>query len=90
MPLTDKEQLQEELAELRRLAQSPAWDLYSSHLRQLVIRAEEEKALHLRKNDTHRAILIQGQVDGMKRALDALDKMISSVNLNKDESIPSY
>lgn len=62
---------------LLRLKRSPAWDLYRTHLSKRVSDKEAEKAGYLRRNDAHRAVLLQGQLDGLNEALTLLDKALT-------------
>ena len=89
MDSKDSKELQQEQADLlRRLRRRPAWDLYRTRLQQLLQEREREKAVHLRKGDAQRAIVTQGQADGILEALGLIDKIIQEVSSAVDE--PAY
>ena len=75
MSLEQAELRQEQLLQLRRLAQSPGWELLRQRLSQLVQRSESEKASLLRESyegRETRASYLQGQVDGVQAAVNEL------------------
>ena len=77
MPLEETELREEQLQQLRRLAQSPGWELLRRRLGQLVQRSESEKASLLRdglQGKETRASYLQGKVDGLEVAVQELSR----------------
>ena len=75
MPLEETELREEQLQQLRQLAQSPGWELLRRRLGQLVQRSESEKASLLRdsvQGRETRASYLQGLVDGLQAAVNEL------------------
>ena len=89
MALTDAEVKQENLGVLRRLALSPGWDLYRTHLLKLVQSREQEKASLLRGSKPTEAMAIQARIDGLMEALTSLDKTIVELQSKQDDT-PLY
>ena len=88
MPLSPTETHAEELGQLRRLAQSPAWGLFSSRVLKRVASSEQEKARLLRESNLQQAMAMQCRVDGLREALDMLPQMIEEVQ--PKEEVGSY
>ena len=76
MPLSPTELVEEELVQLRRLAQSPGWGLLKTRAQKQLASSEAEKAHLLREGNTHAATLMQGRVDGWQDAITLLDAML--------------
>ena len=62
---------------LKEMENHPAWRLYLDHLEELCRRKEVEKALALRGNELHRAILRQAEIDGIIIATRSLTNLIN-------------
>ena len=92
MALLEAEVAEEQLGQLRRLAQSPAWGLFKTHLMKHVESSEREKAQFLRDEQVHRATMLQGRIDGMFCALELLGKQIAEYEkqLKTSEAEPVY
>ena len=74
MALTVAEVREEQVAQLHRLALSPGWVLLATRLTKSVESSEAEKARLLREGDMVRAAAIQHRVDGIRYALQELDR----------------
>ena len=85
-----KELRAEQVSNLRRLKQHPGWDLYQTRLQQLLTERDREKAVHLRKGDSYKAIILQGQVDGIVESTQLIDKMIDLLSSDLEISEPAY
>ena len=86
-----KELRMEQVSNLRRLKQHPGWALYQARLQQLLAERDREKAVHLRKGDHQKAIILQGQVDGIQEAYASIDFLIKEVELTmNDMDAPAY
>ena len=88
MPLSAMEVRQEDLAQLKRLVQSPAWGLLSNRLARLVQRSESEKARLLREGkpeSLQQATRYQGEVDGLQRALTEVNRYIDELSATPEE-----
>ena len=92
MPLSPMELHDEALGQLRRLVQSPGWDLYSSLVLKRVQSSEQEKAKGLREALFEQALWLQGQIDGLRAALDLLPQEIDRLEaeVHPAEPIGSY
>ena len=93
MSLEQAELRQEQLLQLRRLAQSPGWELLRQRLSQLVQRSESEKASLLRESyegRETRASYLQGQVDGLQAAVAALTRYDKELEQQSVLSEPAY
>ena len=90
MALTVPETQEADLAQLRRLAQSPGWELYRARVQRLVQRNEAEKAKFLRTGDTSKAAALQHQVDGLVQALNELYFYMGELTPKDVEQGPSY
>ena len=84
MALSPMETHDEELGQLRRLAQSPAWGLFSSRVLKRVASSEQEKARLLREGMLQQAMAMQCRVDGLREALDILPQLIEEVQPKED------
>ena len=92
MPLEETELREEQLQQLRRLAQSPGWELLRQRLRALVQRSESEKANLLRDNvqgRETRASYLQGQVDCLTVAMTELGRYEKDLEQQAQE-LPAY
>ena len=93
MSLEQAELRQEQLLQLRRLAQSPGWELLRQRLSQLVQRSESEKASLLRESyeglET-RASYLQGQVDGLQAAVAELTRYEKELEQQSVPIEPAY
>ena len=90
MALSEVELKQEDLGQLRRLAQSPAWGLLSTRLQRLVQRSESEKARLLREgkpDSLQQASRYQGEVDGLTRAMTELTRYIDELSAQPEEPL---
>ena len=93
MSLEQAELRQEQLLQLRRLAQSPGWELLRQRLSQLVQRSESEKASLLRdsyEGRETRASYLQGQVDGLQAAVAELTRYEKELEQQSVLSEPAY
>ena len=88
--MDNKELQQEQANQLRLLRRSPGWDLYRTRLQQLLQEREREKAVHLRKGDPQRAIVTQGQADGLTEALGLIDFVVNELSSKEDDEVPAY
>ena len=82
MALSETELRQEDLGQLRRLVQSPGWELLTSRLLRLVQRSESEKARLLRDGkpeSLQQASRYQGEVDGIQRALTEVERYMKEL-----------
>ena len=83
MALTEQELHQEELAQLRLLAQSPGWALLGARLNESVRRNEAEKASLLREGiqgKEARVSYLQGVVDGLDQGQKLLTRAIEELS----------
>ena len=90
MPLEETELREEQLQQLRQLAQSPGWELLRQRLAQLVQRNESEKANLLRDSRPWRearASYLQGMVDGLQAAITELARY--EKELSRDVQVPT-
>jgi len=92
MSLSPMELHEEELGQLRRLVQSPAWDLFRTRVLKRVESNEREKARALRESKPEEAMRLQSRIDGLKESLDLIGQYMEGLeeSLRKDESIPAY
>ena len=81
---------QEQAAQLRHLKRSPGWALLSTRLALLLAEREREKAVHLRKGDVQRSIVLQGELDGLQESLSFIDKLIDELSLEQNQTEPAY
>lgn len=84
-----KELQAERVSLLRRLKQHPGWEAYQARLQQLLTEREREKAAHLRRGDAQKAVITQGQVDGLQEAWMLIDAMITDGTV-EDNGAPAY
>ena len=89
MPLSPTELREEALVQLRRLVQSPGWDLYRTQVTKHVQRSESEKAKLLREEKYQAAALEQGRVDGLREALDAIHQYMEGLEV-PEPGEPAY
>ena len=89
MALEEQELREEQLAQLRRLAQSPAWGLYKTRLLRLVECKQREKARFLREGNLQQAASEQWYVDGVQKAVEELDIYMKELS-HQEESFPAY
>ena len=90
MALSDQELHQEDLGQLRRLAQSPGWALLITRLQRLVQRSESEKARLLRDGkpeSLQQASRYQGEVDGLTRAMTELTRYMDELSAQPEEPL---
>lgn len=73
--MVTKESHEEDLSQLSRLVQSPAWALYSSRVLKQVQSSEQEKARALREANWPLASRLQGRSDGLREAVDLLPQL---------------
>ena len=92
MPLSPTELHEEELVQLRRLAQSQGWALFSTRVLKRVASSEREKARCLREGQTDAAIRLQARIDGLKESLDLLQQAMDGIaeDLQPKEPVGSY
>ena len=93
MSLEQAELRQEQLLQLRRLAQSPGWELLRQRLSQLAQRSESEKASLLRDSYAGRetrASYLQGQVDGVQAAVAELTRYEKELEQQSAPTAPAY
>lgn len=74
MALSPLELQEEQLVQLRQLAQSPGWALYQARLRSLSKSREVAKADALRAGEWQSAGYFQGITDGIDLAIRELDR----------------
>ena len=82
MPLSETELQAEDLAQLRRLAQSPGWALLKARWLKSVARSESEKASLLRdsfQGRETRVSYLQGKIDGYAETLLELDRYMQEL-----------
>ena len=89
MALSPMELREEALVQLRRLVQSPGWDLYRTQVTKRVQRSESEKAKLLREHNYQAAALEQGKVDGLREALDTIAQYMEGLEV-PEENEPAY
>ena len=89
MPLSPTELRDEALVQLRRLVQSPGWDLYRTQVSKRVARSESEKAKLLREEKYQAAALEQGRVDGLREALDTIHQYMEGLEV-PEPGEPAY
>ena len=91
MSLTETELHQEELGQLRRLVQSPAWDLYKARVLKRVESNEREKAKALREYKADQAVILQSRIDGLRESLDIIHQYMEGLedSLQPNEN-PAY
>ena len=70
---------EEDLVQLSLLAQSPGWALYKARLQRLNRSLEGLKADALRGLGKENAIYLQGKLDGLRLALEELDRWSASL-----------
>ena len=93
MSLEQTELRQEQLLQLRQLAQSPGWELLIQRLRQLEQRSESEKANLLRdsyEGRETRASYLQGKVDGLQAAVSELPRYETELEQQSAPAAPAY
>ena len=89
MALSDPELREQELAQLRRLAQSPGWELLEARLVQCSKRNEQGRASLLRSGDTsNKTVYYQGVIDGL--AMVKSELQASMAELAPKEESPLY
>ena len=89
MALSQDEVQAETLAQLRRLAQNPAWGLLRNRWLKHVSFKEQVKANHLRAQKWQEACKEQGEIDGIQWCLNDLDRVIMDMQGDEDVT-PSY
>ena len=93
MSLEQTELRQEQLLQLRQLAQSPGWALLRQRLSQLEQRSESEKASLLRdsyEGRETRASYLQGKVDGLQAAVTELSRYEKDLEQQTLPTAPAY
>lgn len=60
----------EKIRQLQELLRKPGWEILLHRLAEVCSRKEREKSTLLRKNEIHRAILLQGEIDGLGKTAD--------------------
>lgn len=92
MPLSPTELQGEHLGQLRRLVQSPGWDLYKAHVLKRVESSEREKAKFLREGKSLEAMAQQHRIDGMKDSLDTIHQYMEGIEelLTVEDPAPTY
>ena len=92
MPLSPMELHEEELGQLRRLVQSPGWELFKVRVLKRVESSEREKAKALREGNSQQAVILQARIDGLKESLDTIYQYMEGLaeELQKEESVPAY
>ena len=88
MPLSPTELREEELGQLRRLVQSPAWELFKTRVLKRVESSEREKAKALRESKAEQAVILQARIDGLKESLDLIYQYMEG--LQDQEEVPAY
>ena len=89
MPLSPTELREEELGQLRRLVQSPAWELFKARVLKRVESSEREKAKALRESNSQQAVILQARIDGLKESLDLIYQYMEGLQ-DQEESVPAY
>ena len=87
MPLSPTELRDEELAQLRRLVQSPAWDLYKTHVLKRVVRNEQEKAKALRESNPTLAVQLQARIDGLLESLNVIAQAMEGLHEPRESEV---
>ena len=88
MPLSPTELREEELGQLRRMVQSPAWELFKTRVLKRVESSEREKAKALRESKAEQAVILQARIDGLKESLDLIYQYMEG--LQDQEEVPAY
>ena len=89
MPLSPTELREEELGQLRRLVQSPAWELFKARVLKRVESSEREKAKALRESNSGQAVILQARIDGLKESLDLIYQYMEGLQ-DQEEGVPAY
>ena len=91
MPLSPMELCEEELGQLRRLVQSPAWELFKARVLRRAEFNEREKAKALRESKPEEAMRFQARIDGLKESLDLIYQYMEGLEEGlKAEPISGY
>ena len=91
MPLSPTELHEEELGQLRRLVQSPGWELFKTLVLKRVESNEREKAKALRELKSEQAVILQARIDGLKESLDVIYQYMEGIEADlKQEDVPAY
>ena len=90
MALTPQELHVEELGQLRRLVQSPAWSLFKVRVQKRVEFKDLEKARHLREGRLQEAAVVQAQVDGLRESMDLIHQYMEGLEEELRVPEPAY
>ncbi len=75
----DREQMDRELAELRKVQALPGWEVILQLLIKACQRKEVEKSNRLRRGNMNEAVLMQGEIDGIKNTPIIIENYIKTL-----------